>query len=284
MPPKITKVKVEKEKPKTLNLKTDEEIAMDFAIKVYKKFDKSIKSIVLFGSAAKQEVTKGSDIDIIIIIDDVSIKWDLEMVSWYREELAKISAANPYPRGIHVNTIKLSTWWNDMMKTDPVVINVLRFGVPLVDIGGFFEPLKFLLLQGRIKPSPEAIYNTLQRAPIHLGRCKFAKYQAIEALYWCFVDAAHAALIAAGNLPPSTEHISLELKSQFVDHGLLDKKYIIWYRDLMILHKRVTHGEVPEVKGVDIDVWQSRADEFLNVSSRLITRLTTEKERVEGKK
>lgn len=278
MAPK-NKVKVIKERPKTLDLKTDEEIAMDFAIKVYKKFDRSIKSIILFGSVAKQEVTKGSDIDIIIVIDDVSIKWDIEMISWYREELAKISALNPYTRGVHVNTIKLSTWWNDLMKTDPVIINVLRFGVPLVDIGGFFEPLKYLLLQGKIKPSPEAIYNTLQRAPIHLSRCKFSKYQGIEALYWCFVDAAHAALIAAGNLPPSTEQISLELKLQFVDHGLLDKKYIIWYRDLMILHKRVTHGEVPEIKGADIDIWESRADEFLNVMARLVNRLVSDKER-----
>ena len=68
---------------KTLKLKTDHEIATDFAIKVYKKFDKIIKSIILFGSVEKKEVKPGSDIDIIIVIDDVSLNWDQELIAWY---------------------------------------------------------------------------------------------------------------------------------------------------------------------------------------------------------
>ena len=276
------KVKAE-EKPRTLELKTEHEIAMDYAVKVYKKFDKAVKSIILFGSTAKQETTKGSDIDIIIIIDDVSIKWDVEMIAWYREELGKISMMNPYQIGIHVNTIKLSTWWNDIMKTDPVVINVLRSGYPLIDIGGFFEPLKFLLAQGRIKPSPEAIYNNLQRAPIHLSRFRLLKYQQVEALYWCMVDSAPAALIAAGNLPPSKENITLELKTAFVDRGKLDKRYISWYRELMILEKRIAHGEMPEIKGEELDVWSKRTEDFLDTMAKLVNVVVSEKNK-ENKK
>jgi len=80
----------------TLQLKLEDDIAMDFATKTYKKFDKAIKSIILFGSTAKQETVTGSDIDIIIIIDDVAINWDDELIAWYREELDKILKRNPY--------------------------------------------------------------------------------------------------------------------------------------------------------------------------------------------
>jgi predicted nucleotidyltransferase len=70
----------------TLKLKLESDIAMDFAVKAYEKFNKLIKSIALFGSSVKQDAVAGSDIDIVIIIDDVSIIWDQELISWYREE------------------------------------------------------------------------------------------------------------------------------------------------------------------------------------------------------
>ncbi len=265
------KIKVIKEKDKpTLQLKKEHDNALDFATKVYKKFEKAIKSIVLFGSTVKQSAVAGSDIDVIIILDDVSIKWDQEMIAWYREELDKIIRANPYQKGLHLNTIKLSTWWNDLLNGDPVVINVLRYGEALIDLGGFFEPLKFLLIQGKIKPTPEAVYNALQRAPLHIQRSKTAELASIEGLYWSMVDASQAALISANVSPPSPEHIPVDLKQTFSDTGMLNPKYIEWYRDLLILHKKIVHGEVKELKGIVIDDWQARAEEFLKVMTDLV--------------
>ena len=133
-----------------MQLKTESDIAMDFATKTYKTFNKIIKSIILFGSTTKKTSSVGSDIDIIIIIDDVSINWDSELIVWYRTELDKILRTNPYQKSIHINTIKLSTWWQDLMTGDPVIMNVLRYGEALVDLAGFFEPLKFLLIKGKI--------------------------------------------------------------------------------------------------------------------------------------
>ena len=254
----------------TLQLKKESEIAMDFAVKVYKKFDKTIKSVVLFGSTTKQTAVAGSDIDIIIIIDDVSIRWSQELIAWYRTELDKILRLNPYQKNLHINTIKLSTWWEDLIKGDPVVLNILRYGEAMVDMAGFFEPLKFLLINGKIKSTPEAIYSCLQRAPTHILRSKVAELNAIEGLYWAMVDSAHAALIAANVLPPSPEHIPINLKENFVDAGKLKIKYVVWYRDLLILHKKISHGEIKDLKGVEIDEWQERAEEFLDVMARLV--------------
>ena len=254
----------------TLQLKKESEIAMDFAVKVYKKFDKTIKSVVLFGSTTKQTAVAGSDIDIIIIIDDVSIRWSQELIAWYRTELDKILRLNPYQKNLHINTIKLSTWWEDLIKGDPVVLNILRYGEAMVDMAGFFEPLKFLLINGKIKSTPEAIYSCLQRAPTHILRSKVAELNAIEGLYWAMVDSAHAALIAANVLPPSPEHIPINLKENFVDTGKLKMKYVVWYRDLLILHKKISHGEIKDLKGVEIDEWQERAEEFLDVMANLV--------------
>lgn len=254
----------------TLNLKTEHEIAMDFAVKVYKKFDKIIKSVVLFGSVAKEEAVPGSDIDIIIILDDVSIKWDQELIAWYREELDKLLQRNPYKESLHINTVKLSTWWEDILRGDPTVINILRYGEAMLDHGGFFEPLKRLLILGKIRPSPETIYVSLQRAPMHLARSIQAELSAIEGVFWAMVDSAHAALIAIHVLPPSPEHLAVDLKEHFVNKGHLKQKYVDWYKDILVLHKKIAHGQIKDLRGVEIDTWQERTKEFIDVMARLV--------------
>jgi predicted nucleotidyltransferase len=257
----------------SLQLKTENDIAMDFAVKVYKKFNKVVKSIVLFGSTTKQNITPGSDIDIMILIDDASIKWDQELIAWYREELEKIIQESPYKKDLHINTIKLSTWWEDLMRGDPVVLNILRYGEAMIDAGGFFNPLKQLLIQGKIKSTPEAIYSCLQRAPMHLARSKAAELGAVEGLYWTMVDSAHAALIAANVLPPSPEHIPGELKINFVSNGKLKMRYVEWFRDLNILHKKIAHGEITDLKGIELDDWKDKAEEFLRMMAQLVNGL-----------
>ncbi|HJZ18850.1 MAG TPA: nucleotidyltransferase domain-containing protein [Candidatus Nanoarchaeia archaeon] len=254
----------------TLQLRNERDIAMDFATKVYQRFNKLVKSIILFGSTAKQTNVSGSDIDIVMIIDDASIRWDQELIAWYRDELELIIKANPYKQNLHINTIKLTTWWDDLLRGDPVIINVIRDGDALIDFGGFFEPLKFLLVNGKIKSTPEAIYTLLQRAPVHILRSKASEIGSVEGLFWAMTDSAQAALIAIGISPPSPEHIPAELKENFVNSGKLNQRYVIWYRDLLVLHKKIVHREITDLKGVEIDSWQAKTEEFLQVMARLV--------------
>ncbi len=276
IPKTPTKKKVVKKiKPSmpTLQLKTEHDIAMDFAVKTYKKFDKIIKSIVLFGSIAKKTQKRGSDLDVIIIIDDVSIRWDQELIAWYRQELEQIIRSNPYKPSLHVNTIKLTTWWDDLMSGEPLIQNILRYGEPMIDVAGFFTPLKHLLVQGKIKATPEAAYNALQRAPIHLARSKYARMSALEGIYWAMIDAAHAALITAEVSPPSPEHIPGQLKIHFVERKMLKMKYVVWIRDLIELYKKIEHGHLSELKGIELDAWQERTEEFIKVMAELINKI-----------
>ncbi len=261
----------------TLNLKTDNEIATDFAVKAYEVFKKVIKSVVLFGSVEKGKTTTGSDIDIIIIVDDVSLKWDQELIAWYREELDKVLQANPYNVELHINTIRLSTWWDDLMKGDPVVLNIIRSGFPVLDHAGFIEPLKYLMLQGKIKGTPESIYQCIQRSPIHLARSKAAELTAIDGIYWSMVEAAHGALIAAGYFPPSPEHVTVDLKEAFVDKGFLKMKYVEWYKNIYYLHKQIDHRDKIQIKGSEIEEWQNRAEEFMREMVSLVENLIKNK-------
>ena len=100
----------------------------------------------------------------------------------------------------------------------------------------------------------------------------------IEGLYWAAVDASHAALMAAKKIPPSPEHIPIMLKEVFCDENKLKMRYIVMYRDLLVLHKKIMHGDVSNVKGKEIDEWQAKADEFVGEMARLVKEIVEKKD------
>jgi len=251
----------------------EEQIAYDFSVKVYKRFQQIIKSVVLFGSAAKNTLTFDSDIDIIIIIDDCTILWDPELVAWYREELGKIVAADNYRDKLHITTITLSVFWDQVKDGEPVVINIIRYGKPLIDFGGFFEPLKILLQNGKIRPSAEAIYNALQRAPYHMQRSNYGIFLAIDSLYWAMVDSAHAALMIAKQVPPSPEHIPDMLEETFVKKKMLKRDYVDWFKELYGLVHHLSRGAVLKIPGKKIELYRDRADKFVGEMANLVKKL-----------
>ena len=266
----------------TRKLVGEREIAMDFAVKVYREFDRMVKSIVLFGSSAKKVAVPDSDIDIIIIIDDVEVAWDEELISYYREELGRIIKMNPYKKALHVNTVKLSTWWSDLMRGDPIVLNVLRFGDSLIDYGGFFVPLKVLLNQGKIRSTPEAVYSLMQRAPAHYLRAKRSMLDVVDALYWSMVDSAHAALIATGIMPASPEHVAEILEDVFVKNKVLSKKVIDDYVLVHKIAKEIVHGKRTIMEGKQLDDLMVRTENFLKIMNKLVEDLI-ESKKEEGK-
>jgi len=271
--PKMPKVPKSTLKPK--KLRTEKDIAMDFASEVQKKFDRLVKASVLFGSQTHDQssANSSSDIDIILIVDDALLEWDMELVSWYREELGKIISSKEHYNNLHVNTVKLTTWWEDMLHGDPVVINILRYGEGLIDYGGFFNPLKSLLIKGKVRSTPEAVHAALQRAPRHLARSKLSEVGAIEGSYWAMVDSAQAALMTAGKMPPSPSHVPDMLHSTFVEAGMLKAPFVKGFKELYALHKTIEYGNISDMKGAEIDEWQDLSQKFVVEMIRIVDSL-----------
>lgn len=257
--PELRKLKIAQE---------DYSIAYDFAGKVYKKFGPLVLSVVLFGSAAKGEAKKESDIDLAIVVDNVSQVWDDEVIAFYREELFKITRVDPHRSRLHVNTVTLSTFWDNVRVGDPAILNMLRYGVALLDLG-FFEPLKYLLLLGRIKPSPEAIYTVLNRTPWHMLRARVKALSAIEDFYWAMVDSAHGALMTHGHTPPSPEHVAELLTEAFVKHRKISKLYVDWYNEIYVLAHDIKNHKIDRITGETFDKWHKRATQFSQIMEKL---------------
>ncbi|MEM4260760.1 MAG: nucleotidyltransferase domain-containing protein [Candidatus Woesearchaeota archaeon] len=241
------------------------EIAYEFSKKIYKELKDFIKALVLFGSTARGITS--NDIDILIIVDDVNVQLTKELVQTYR--LIVEQTVLRTSKRLHITTMKLTSFWEYIKNGDPIVLNILRDGVSILDTG-FFDPIQALLAQGRIRPTKESIWNYFNRSPISLHNSKWHILQATLDLYWAVIDSAHAALMKLGCVPETPENVASLLEEKMVKPGLLHKKYPKTMEHFYNVGKLIMHNELREISGEHYDHYYREAKEFVEVMQDFI--------------
>ncbi|AMD29771.1 hypothetical protein Nps_01575 [Candidatus Nanopusillus acidilobi] len=101
------------------------DIILNFSKDLIEKVDGLVKSIVLFGSYAENKENEKSDIDLLIIVDDIYAQ-DLNItVPFYFDNLNKLLADEKYKK-IHVTTLTLSKFWEMILNGDPLVFGYIK--------------------------------------------------------------------------------------------------------------------------------------------------------------
>jgi len=272
--------------------RADVDIAIDFSKRIYKEFGDLIKAVVIFGSNVKKgpsqpEVNnekqglanselgqsrpkKPGDIDLLVIVDDVSVELTPELVETYRIIVKKAIA--DISERLHVTSLKLSSFWAYIRAGDPVCLNILREGVSLLD-AGFFDPLKALLVRGMIRPSPEAVGTYYARSLHTLDNSRWHLLQATIDLYWAVVDSAHAALMAIGLVPPSPEHLPEMIEGELVKKHKMPVKCSAVVTRFYKTYKSITRRELRDIKGADYEANYKEAQWFVNEMREFIKKL-----------
>ena len=247
--------------------KQDIDVAYNFANEIYKELGALIRAVVLFGSSARKAATEKSDIDILVILDDLTISLTSEVTEAYRV-IVQRSIVKASTR-LHITTLRFTSFWDYMRNGDPIGINMLRDGVALID-SGFFDPLQALLKKGRIRPTSESIWAYYVRSPNTLHNSKWHILQATIDLYWAVIDAAHAALMKLGEIPPTPEHVADMMEEKMVRKKLLEHKYVSIMRNFYKLMKMITHREIKEIKGEEYDRYFHIAEDFVKRMRKFI--------------
>jgi len=246
---------------------TDLAIARRFAKRMRKEFGDFVVALALFGSSARGQ-RHSKDIDILIIVNDIHIDFSKELVQTYRVILAK-SVADISPERLHVQTMKWSSFWEYIRSGDPVAINILRDSIALIDTG-FFDPLQTLLFQGRIRPSWESIWTYYSLAPASLSRAKANIDMAVIDLYWAVIDAAHAALMTLGEIPPSPSHVAEMIQEKLVEPGHVDERYSYIMGHMHDVAKKVMNREIKTIDGKTYDKYRKLAKDFVEEMKKFI--------------
>lgn len=245
----------------------DTDTAYRFANEIYKELGALIRAVILFGSSARKTATAKSDIDILVILDDLSISLSKEVTEAYRVIVQK-SIVKTSTR-LHVTTLRFTSFWDYIRNGDPIGINMLRDGVALID-SGFFDPLQALLKKGKIRPTMESIWAYYIKSPNTLHNSKWHILQASIDLYWAVIDAAHAALMKLGEIPPTPEHVADMMEQKMVKKKLLEHKYVSIMRNFYKLMKMITHREIKEITGSEYDRNYKIAESFVKRMRKFI--------------
>lgn len=244
--------------------------AEKFSKKLEHELGDFLKAVVLFGSAGRDEKTPyEKDIDVLIIVNDLTIIVSPEVIEAYRIITERVAAG--VSRRLHITTLKMSSFWDYVRAGDPISINMLRDGVPIYDTG-FFEPLQMLLFNGKIRPSEESIWVYFSRAPTTLLNSRWHLLQASLDLYWAVIDAAHAALMRLGEIPPSPSQVSHMIRQKMVHKGIVPKKYADVMEFFYILSKKITHRQLQSITGKQYEEYYKSASDFVNKMQHIIER------------
>ena len=223
-------------------------ITREFSKNLIKEMGELVRSIVLFGSNTNDTLNKDSDIDILVVLNNVTVFVTDELREAYRIITNKLNTDLAKGK-IHLMTINLSALWDMSRKGDPVLTNILRHGTPLFD-RDLIAPLQYLLEIGRMRPTIEAINNYKARAETLLEETHKHMQNSFLDLYYATVDMAHAALMAKKITPSSPKEIPEIFKVKL--KGTPIEKYGVQVKQMYELYKQVEKNQI-QMSGKDID-------------------------------
>ena len=240
------------------------DVILNFSKDLIEKVDGLVKSIVLFGSYVENKENEKSDIDLLIIIDDVYAK-DLNItVPFYFDNLNKILADEKYKK-IHVTTLTLSKFWEMILNGDPLVLDILRKGEPIIDPAGIFGSLKKMLENGLIKTSPEYLEIMKKRAEEGINYANLMLIKAFESLYNSVVTISQYYLIKNNINIYSPEEI-LNKFEELKKKRKISSEVYNYYKKVYEYMKKIEHREV---KNVDLDLLKEFLDGFEKYKEKL---------------
>jgi len=258
-----------KSKPGLLKT-SDIKLVYDFAGKLASKefLGGFVQGIVLFGSVMRDEAKKGSDLDILVILDDVSNEITSEMAGAYSLTVGSLLAKLNAHDKIHLTTLGIIRFWDGVRNGDPVITSIIRSGKAIVDTG-FFTPLKAMLAKGMIKPTREAVVSHLRMAQSLLRNQAVYFKRSVSDFYWAVMDAAHAVIMHAGEETTHPRNVSKVFRKVAPKVGLSVKlaPTIDYFLKLM---KGMANGEKHEFTGRQVDELKKKAKAFVKSVKNVI--------------
>ncbi len=231
-----------KERPKTPSKREVYEKVVEFTRRIKEKYGGLIKSVVIFGSAAKGELKPTSDIDVWVILDDTTPKpsEDLKTV------VANIHLLAEEMKDLHVQTTNLTDFWSWFREGSPELVNFLRNGLIVYD-SGFVKPMQRMLRMGLIPPSEETVKLKSKSAEAKLKKIELDMRSMIFDLRYAAMDMIQAVVMHYYKERPDARAIPDFLK-RLAEEKKLEGEFVEKFAELDRLWKDIEHKRIEKVE------------------------------------
>lgn len=276
---KVSKKPLPKAKEELQKLRS--EAVKKFTKEVVDRYGKHIMSIVLFGSSARGDFTKKSDIDVVVIVDDTSMQFDEALKGKFDEKLFGVAdlVSKEFKVEFSVQPGWLLTEFEEMIRNNsPLVMTFLRDGLPVYDPVRVFQIKRNLLNMGMYPATKEAVERRMETVPKRLKRAEHAKlYMVAEDCYYAMLDSSQAVMMYMGHFPPTSKECAAELRRVLVGEKLLDEKFVQYFEDVYEFRKKTEHREIKEITGQEVDAYIKKGWEFVEAMEKVLSILQQEK-------
>ncbi len=242
----IEKLEEELEEPKkeekeVLDKKEIAAKVVKFTQEARKQYGELIKSVLIFGSAVRGTVVKGSDIDVWVIVDDTATKSSADL-NRIVDHLYLISQEL---KDLHIQVHTLTEFWQSIRMGSPEFTNFLRYGLTIHDTG-FIKPIQRMLSMGLIPPSDEAVTLKTRSADTRYKRITLDIKSMIFELRYTATDIIQAVVMYFYKEQPDQKKIP-EFLEKLMKAKKLEKEYIEKFEELNKLWKDIDHKIIKEV-------------------------------------
>jgi len=217
---------------------------VEFTSRLKKTYGDMIKSVLIFGSAARGDMKEGSDIDVWVVVDDTANK-RTEDVNKIRMQIQLIATEL---KDIHPQMNTLTEFWNWMKTGSPELFNFLRVGFVVYDTG-FIKPVQRMLQKGLLSPSEETAALKVKSSETIMKRVESVFKTMVFDLRYAATDICQAVIIYHYKEAPDQKNMPEYLK-RLVKDKKLPLEYVERYERLNKLWKDIDHNII---KNVTID-------------------------------
>ncbi len=235
-----------------------------FTMDARKSYGDLVKCVLIFGSAVKGTMTKGSDADIWVVLDDTATKSgeDLDKITTHLHLMATEL------KDLHVQTTNLTEFWQWIKMGSPELVNFLRYGLAVYDTG-FIKPVQRMLNMGLIPPSDETIALKTKASETRLRKIKLDLKSMIFELRYTAMDSIQAVVMYHFKAQPDYKDATKYLE-KLVKLKKLEKKYVDMFSELNQLWKDIDHKQIKEVKAEHLERALKITKEIIERMKKLI--------------
>ncbi len=229
-----------------------------------KQYGNVIKSVLIFGSAARGKMKKTSDVDVWVVLDDTATKSsaDLNKITTHLYLVAHEL------KDLHIQTTTLTEFWQWVKAGSPELVNFLRYSLPIYDTG-FIKPVKRMLEMGLIPPSEETIKLKSKAAYARLGKIKLDIKAMIFELRYAATDIIQAVVMHYYKAQPDQKAIP-EFLEKLIKEKKLEREYLDKFKELNKLWKDIDHKKVKEVDGAYLNKALKLAEEIVDRMNKIL--------------
>ena len=226
-------------KRRELFLRAKTKAAERFSTMARQKLGNMVKSVALIGSLARNDFKPGSDIDMLVVLDDTQRDVPDELKEKLLAMLNELGKKIDKKMQVQIHTI--TEMFQFAKEGDNIIYNFLRHSKLIYD-GGFMKPLKNLLKAGEIKPTKESVMRSMEGADFYMKKVNQYIEWILERYYRSITWAGNAFIMSMDGHPASVPELPIVLKS-YADKGVIPQEVPLVAAEVIKLFKSVEHEE-----------------------------------------